>query len=326
VENLESSKQQIESEKDKKFDDLQIEFMDLELSKKQLEAEKNKKIQELQTQLDGAALYKPLDGGGDADKVRDLQKQIEELNVSKRKLEAEKDEKIALLQTQIDKLGAAGGSDTNKQLEANKREVAVKAEAIRSLVKEVQENENKYIATLKDLQAKIVTLESSKVQVEEMNENYEKKLKEAERVLEITRQEITQLQTQKKKLEETRNSAGYDQPPQNSEIDSLKFQLKSASEELRVKELELESIQKVPSASSNHVVDHQEVVQKLKDELEALKGAHFSWMVVALKLDRVNMRKKCNIDSSQLLEKIEKSGIHFTEWHNFLKAELDKSA
>jgi len=216
----------------------------------------------------------------------------------------------------------------------------MKNEAIKKLMLEIQENEKKHEGSIKDLQAQITALGSSKVEIEEnyqkeisdlrnslqtVNDSYGKKVRDLEKVIEIS-------QLEKRQLEEARNNSGYDQSApssQSSEIDSLKLQLEETKEALYQKSTELERVQQIqqaPSVSSNHVDQEQEVVGKLKSELTSLKNTHFTWVMLALKFDRMLMRRTCNINSTMLFDKIVASDIHFTEWPSFLKIEMEKES
>lgn len=57
---------------------------------------------------------------------------------------------------------------------------------------------------------------------------------------------------------------------------------------------------------------------------EDLKQHLFTWLTLALKFDRMAMRRICNINASVLYEKIIEGHVHYAEWPSFIRTEMDK--
>jgi len=57
---------------------------------------------------------------------------------------------------------------------------------------------------------------------------------------------------------------------------------------------------------------------------EDLKQHLFTWLTLALKFDRMAMRRVCNINASILYEKIVDLKVHYADWPGFIRAEMDK--
>eukprot|EP00026_Physarum_polycephalum_P004520 Phypoly_transcript_04541.p2 GENE.Phypoly_transcript_04541~~Phypoly_transcript_04541.p2 ORF type:complete len:201 (+),score=66.69 Phypoly_transcript_04541:1529-2131(+) len=131
------------------------------------------------------------------------------------------------------------------------------------------------------------------------------------------RSHLDQLEKEKKSHQDALNKLKKELDAKSDELDKLKKQSKASGKAGWTAASPTSPPSSPPAPSSPPTPSLDQTVEDLKHHL-------FTWLTLALKFDRMAMRKLCNINSSVLYEKITDQKIHYADWPDFIRAEMDK--
>jgi len=318
----------------------------------QADVEIEKRIEELQERVLAAEASKTQGDSSKDEKIVDLLSQLGSLEQLQKEKDAENHQRFAELQQEIDQGSHSTAlDDKNKQieelqarvndLETAKKQLTVKDRAIEMLIgqnnelqkenQEVEQKSTKQIAEktkqIEELQAKIQEFDGSHQATNGKGEQLETLIKEKEAL----QAEIAQLKVQNDaKLGELRTQLdNLEQSKKQLEIEKGKIisDLEAEVDQFRLKQKNVDTEKEKKIEDLQTQLDTQDAqYQKVSTDFSILKEYYFTWVILAMKYDRLIVKKVCNINSALLYEKIMDQEIPFPEWPSFIKMEIDKPA